>query len=505
MRVLLDTNIIVHREGHRATNSDVGHLFHWLDRLGFEKCVHQHTINELNKFQNKQLNESMSVKVNSYSTLKTTAPMHDDIREVCSSLDNNENDLIDSELLNEVYQGRVDYLITEDRKMHRKAASLGIKHKIYTIDSFLEKTVAENPEQPDYKVLAVRKEYFGNIDLADPFFQSFKEDYGEFADWFNKKSDNIAYICFSETGRVLAFLYLKVEDAKEAYNDISPPFNPAKRLKVGTFKVSMNGFKLGERFLKIIFDNALLYSVDEIYLTIFNKTPEQNRLSLMMEDWGFKRYGKKNTPNGEELVYVRAFNIYNPDNPPRFNFPFIDSNADKYICPIHPAYHTELFPDSILNNESPSDYVDNKPTRNALAKVYISRSIERNLKRGDIIVFYRTASGGSGHYTSVATTLAVVERVVDNFVQFDDFKNACRKRTVFTDDELLEHWDYNKRNRPFVVNFLYTYSLPRRPNLKTLKDENIIREAPRGFERMSDQAFLELMRISDADQSIIID
>jgi len=29
----------------------------------------------------------------------------------------------------------------------------------------------------------------------------------------------------------------------------------------------MNGFKLGERFLKIVFDNALQQKVDEIYVT----------------------------------------------------------------------------------------------------------------------------------------------------------------------------------------------------------------------------------------------
>jgi len=33
----------------------------------------------------------------------------------------------------------------------------------------------------------------------------------------------------------------------------------------------LNGFRLGERFLKIIFDNALKQKVEEIYVTIFEK------------------------------------------------------------------------------------------------------------------------------------------------------------------------------------------------------------------------------------------
>ena len=59
-------------------------------------------------------------------------------------------------------------------------------------------------------------------------------------------------------------------------------------------------------------------------------------------------------------------------------------------------------------------------------------------------------------------------------------------------------------NRPFVVKFLYTYSLPKRPNLATLKEAKIIYEAPRGFEEISDAAFSKLIEISNADNHLII-
>lgn len=504
MRALLDTNIIIHRESHKVSNEDIGHLFNWLDKLKIEKCIHPQTQYELSKFKNEQMVNTMNIKLDSYNCLKTIAPMHHIVGNVCQQLDNNPNDIIDSELINEVYQGRVDFLITEDRKMHRKASELCIKDKVFTIDSFLEKAIAENPQQPDYSVLSVRKEYFGNINLSDTFFDSFKKDYAEFEQWFNKKSDNFAYVCRSETNSILAFLYLKIEDEGESYPDIKPYLAPNRRLKVGTFKVSLNGYKLGERFLKIIFDNAILFQTNEIYLTIFNNTVDQERLSLLMEDWGFYEHGVKSTPNGDEFVYVRNFLNINFQAPPKQNYPFLNGRCRKFLCPIYPQYHTELLPDSILNNETPADFVDNKPSRNALAKVYISRSIERNLRAGDIIIFYRTADGGPGYYTSVVTTLAVVENVVDNFTNFEEFKKACRKRSIFTDDDLLKHWDYNKRSRPFIINFLYAYSLPVRPNLKALKENNVIENAPRGFEEISDEAFKTILRISNANQSTII-
>ncbi len=80
-------------------------------------------------------------------------------------------------------------------------------------------------------------------------------------------------------------MYLKTEGSDENYSDIDPMFSKKKRLKVGTFKVVSNGVRLGERFLKIIFDNAILNQVEEIYVTIFGRTEEQQRLIGLMEDW----------------------------------------------------------------------------------------------------------------------------------------------------------------------------------------------------------------------------
>ena len=62
---------------------------------------------------------------------------------------------------------------------------------------------------------------------------------------------------------------MKTENENENYSNIFPAFQPKKRLKVGTFKVESTGFRLGERFIKIIFDNAIVRNVEEIYVTLF--------------------------------------------------------------------------------------------------------------------------------------------------------------------------------------------------------------------------------------------
>lgn len=510
MKALLDTNIIIHREASRILNVDIGVLFRWLDKGKYTKCVHPITIQEIEKNANKETANTLSIKLESYEILKSITPLRPEVIAISQQVDVNENDKNDTILLNEIYCDRIDFLITEDKKIHKKAELLGIADRVFKIDSFLEKVVSENPGLVDYKVLSVTKKMFGEINIGDSFFDSFKEDYKGFEKWFVKKSDDIAYVTINR-GNILSFLYLKVEEKGEDYSDIMPVFRPKKRLKIGTFKVISNGVRLGERFMKIIFDNAIQYKVEEIYVTIFDKREEQKRLISLLEDWGFIRHGEKYTENGTELVYVRDFKpAFNRDNP-KLTFPYLSKNSNIFMIPIYPEYHTELLPDSILTTESPFDFVENEPHRNAISKVYICRSIEKNIKKGDIIVFYRTAaSGRSAYYSSVITTIAIAEGRITDILDGNDFILKCRKRSIFSDEGLKKYWNWNPRYRPFIINFLYTHSFPtgKRINRQRLLDLGILTGAEneiRGLKRISREQFELILKETETNESIIVD
>jgi hypothetical protein len=232
----------------------------------------------------------------------------------------------------------------------------------------------------------------------------------------------------------------------------------------------------------------------------------KKRLISLLQQWGFTYHGIKHAQGGDELIYVRDFSPKVDLNSPNLTFPYFSRHTRKFVVPIYPEYHTELLPDSILRTESPIDFIESRPNRNAINKVYISRSLERNLQSGDIIIFYRTKTQeGSAYYTSVTTTVGIVQKVVNNIPNLETFINLCKKRSVFSDSELAKHWNFNPKYRPFVVDFLYVLSFPKRLNLKSLKELNIIQEAPRGFEELNDQAFQTLMENSDADQRLIVD
>lgn len=507
MKALLDTNIIIHRETSNPRDLSIGTLFKWLDKAKYEKCVHPITVEELNRNSNGNTVSSFNVKIQSYTILQTIAPLHKNVEKISSENDSSHNDINDTRLLNEVYQDRVDILISEDKKIHQKAKLLGIEDRVFTIDSFLEKVVSEHPELIDYKVLAVKQELFGNIKLDDPFFDSLKEDYPDFEKWFNKKSEEKAYMTYNN-GRVLSFLYLKVEGPEENYGDITPVFPRKKRLKVGTFKVVSNGVRLGERFIKIIFDNAIANKVDEIYVTIFERTEEQIRLISLLEEWGFYKFGQKGT--GGEFVFVRDFTKKVDLLNPKKTYPFISTTTRIFLIPIYPKYHTELLPDSFLKTESPESFIENEPHRNAISKIYISRSIQRDIVCGDILIFYRTApSGKPAYYNSVITTIAIVEEKIDEIKNEEDFLVKARKRSIFTDEYLKEFWNYNPKYRPFLIRFMsvYSFEIGSRLNRKQLLDMNIIsgeENELRGLKEISREQFCVILKEARVNDSFIV-
>jgi len=354
----------------------------------------------------------------------------------------------------------------------------------------------------NYKVLALKKIDFRQVDINDKFFDSFREDYQEFNDWFKKKENEIAYVCYDN--KVLsAFLYIKIEEKSENYHQIQPVFEKKKRLKIGTLKVTNNGLKIGERFLKIIFDNALQHKVEELYVTVFDKRPEQLFLINTLLEWGFEYYGTKSTINGEEKVYTRSFGKNLPVNIeyPKLTYPFFSRDTNRYIIKIEHQYHTELFPDSITTREQPKHYTDNEPHRNRISKVYISHSKDRNLKSGDIVVIYRIGELDPKKYHSTVTTICIVENIIDNIQSFEDFFAICNKRTVISKKDLKDNfWDKYPNYRPFVINFLYAHSFPTpKPTLDDLNKLGIIpdiKNMSRGFIKLTKEQLNTLIRFA---------
>jgi hypothetical protein len=341
---------------------------------------------------------------------------------------------------------------------------------------------------------------FAEIDLNDPFFDSLKQDYSEFSQWFVKKANDYAYAFQGDSGALDGFLYLKVEE--DAVDDVEPPLPPAKRVKVGTFKINPHGTRLGERFLKKIFDHAVTKSVAEIYVTVFEK---HEALVALFNRYGFVYCSTKTTPNGVELVFVKSMNDEGNDVLGRYPLVKIASNS-IYLLSLYPEWHTRLLPDSILQNEDASIVQDISHT-NSIHKVYLAamRGMEA-LKKGDVILIYRTSDGaGPAHYRSVATSVCVIEEYcnINSFSSRKDFVSYCSPYSVFKEDELEQFW--LRKKYPHVLRFTYNIALPKRITRGRMIEEMGFNASDYwGFMKLSEEQFYATLKAGEINEGLIV-
>lgn len=315
----------------------------------------------------------------------------------------------------------------------------------------------------------IQAEHFSKISLEDPFFSSLKADYAGFEKWFHSKGskpDSFAYTFRNaETGGLDGFLYLKDEHGE--VEDVHPPLHPARRLKIGTFKVNPHGTRLGERFMKRAFDLAISKKVDSLYVTVFAK---HAALVDLFVRYGFSLVAKKPGANGEELVLERNLRMVIGDVV--LDYPRIPIREGRhFVLSLYPMWHSRLLPDSLLNTESPNILEDVSHT-NSIHKIYLTamQGIDQ-LRRGDTLLIYRTASGGAAYYTSVITSLCVVEEVVhiSRFKTEAEFLEYCAPYSVFSKAELIDF--FKRKTYPWIIRFTYNLALKKRLNRKVLLEE----------------------------------
>ena len=487
--VLLDTNIIVRRESFNNTSPEISKLFNYFTKKKIRTFVHRKSKSELEKYANPNYKKSIQDKLNAYEIFPNYIVRLDNkFNEVMMHFSKDENGEVDNALLAEVYCGNVAVLLTDDRLMLLKAEELYIRDKVLSSAELLEKYKELDPKNIKYDILNVTLKSFAEVDLEDPFFDTLKEDYNfgnnEFVDWYKRKSDdNAQAYTFYDAGILKGFLYLKVEDG-ETYTDIKPEMPKRRRLKVGTFKIIRTGFRLGERFFKIIFDNALLLNVDEIYVTLFeHKRKEVAKLKDDFERWGFTKFGYN--AKGEAILIKEMANPLFGDNPRQY-FPAFKSSSKKFYLPILPEYHSRLFPDSHLQNENMSFLKANHAYQYALEKIYLTASNAYGVKPGDVVPIYRMGDSLFKRYSSAITGVAIVQEVIKTKT-VEECIDLCSNRSIFSEKEIRDF--YGKYST--VVKLLYRDSFDHKILLDYLWQKGILEEksGPRPFQTLSADYF----------------
>lgn len=498
MKILLDTNIVVYRESDNSIKERIGELFKTIDNdVQMQKYINLIIKAEITQNHQGKQREILLNRLNSYNMLQfTSKTICPEIASKFKEEDKNTNDKIDSLILSDVYTGKVDLLITEDKKIKLKAVALGITDKVQSIDEFLFKNKID--KKVNHNILNINNVKVGQLDINDTFFDGLKNSYPGFEKWLRSKENEDAY-CYFENNKLLAMLMLKNEEIGEDYSDISPTMKNNRKLKVSTFKVDIKKKKIGERFIKIIFDQAIYSNVNEIYVTIFDDTDEKKALISYFERFGFSYHGKK---KGRELVYVRSMNKNYIKTDPLKTYPYIDRSNDSYIVAILPEYHIYLLPDSKLSKESYRNI--HMPVEYAIKKYYISATgFKQKPNIGDNLIFYRMKEGFiPAKYSSVLTTIGIVTDIYTP-TNIDDLVNKVKGKTVYTEEAIRNY--YNSRiNITYVIEFAYITTLENKINLNDCLENSILFDYPRGVKKITKEQFDKILEIGNVDNSIII-
>jgi predicted nucleic acid-binding protein len=492
LRVLIDTNVVIGRESNMVVPPSLQELLKTLGSLKAEVLVHPESIREIQKDSNLERKKIALSKVCTYALLDSSPnPEGDNTFSQVVGFAGNPHDRVDNLLLYSVFRNAVDYLISEDREVQRKAQRLNLADRVFSCEDasgcFKKMLPSDKVERPP----ALKWESLHTLNLNDPFFDSLEAEYPSFETWFTEKSreGRKGWVHF-ENSHVSALLIPKIENAPVPSN---PPLPPSKRLKICTFKVERAGLKIGELFIKLAVKYCVKNNIGEMYLTHYTK--EDDNLAGLLSEYGFLKHAKL----GSEDLYLKRLL---PDDeakslPPaevgrRYYPTFYDGvMTRKFVVPIRPQYHDRLFTDyserQTLMDEHLGEFI---VEGNTISKAYLSHSALERISEGDILLFYRSQDWKK------LTTVGVLEDV--HFRLRDPFKilEKVKNRTVYSFKELQEM----TKKPTLVLLFRWHFYLPKPLNIQKLRQIKALSTAPQTITKISHNAYLKIKKESGLDE-----
>src|SRR5215211_5757620 len=186
MKFLIDMNIVIPleptgRADLHANTATATALAQLAMAGGHQLYVHPAIGEDMARDKNSERRELREALLAKYPRLDHP-PASTNVDRVLGTPKRDSHDYVDHQLLAALYANAVDYLVTEDNDMMRKAKRLGIEQRVFTIaaaTSLLRSLFDVSPPPPP----AVTEARAYTLDASDPIFASFRVDYPGFDDW----------------------------------------------------------------------------------------------------------------------------------------------------------------------------------------------------------------------------------------------------------------------------------------------------------------------------------
>ncbi|MFM0047369.1 PIN domain-containing protein [Paraburkholderia sediminicola] len=442
LRILLDTNILIPLQDSLAVlRPNLAHVMEMCN--GRHQLVyHPASLRDIARDRDEARRDRTLTRLRQYGELAEGPPCPWNVPGL------SENDECDNTILYALERDAAHVLMTEDRGLHAKAIARGLGSRVYfiqTIEDWLSRlhdpATVELPDILDVELNELTPQ------LGDPFFDSLRDGYAGFDDWYRAKARDgrRAWIYRHPPAHDLSAICIYDVQTDEIVTNDGQRL-AGRALKLCTFKVGelVRGRKIGELFLKMAFRYATANACEHVFIDVReDENPDQSHPELitLLKDFGFSVVGSHNG----DRVYVKR----HPAEPPiadleagdRFDYtrcfyPHFRADLDiqKFIIPIKPRYHRVLFPDH-PRNEGQRPRGHGEHVGNAIKLAYLSHSPSNRIRRGDVVLFYR------GYDLKAVTTLVVVEHF-ETLSDPNDIARLVSRRTVYTDDEIDEMADH---------------------------------------------------------------
>lgn len=487
-KLLIDTNIFIGLEDSQKLSPDLAELVRKSSEFGVKIFVHEDAIEDILRDKNDSRREISLSKIKRFPKLEgISLPDKASLQKEFGSI-KRVNDEVDVALLWALKINSVDFLVTQDTGIHTRANRAGLAKRVFTLDdaiSWLRQTL----EPKEVKLPLIEEKKAHEIDISDEIFDSLREGYEDFDDWWRNKCVPEHRVCWiaSLDGEIAGLVVRKQERWEEANTNHAGP----KILKVCTFKVKpkFRGEKLGEQLLKQTLWYAQRNNYDLVYLTTF---PEQTFLVEMIEYYGFshtqtREEGERvyeKTLSQEKLKFDSDDDVFDVirTSYPRFGL----AAARKVLCvPIQDQFHQKLFPEIAAHSPLPlfrePILLASKGSRspgNTIRKVYLCRAKIRSLSGGDILLFYQSQSEPMIGSQAV-TTVGVVEKVSETN-SYEEVVRLTAKRSVYSANELSMLIKQSKEPLK-VIDFLLVGHLETPLPLKQLKAAGMLKAHPQSI------------------------
>lgn len=428
MKLLLDTNIVIPLEPTSNDNVESGtraaaKLVRAAGTTHAQLYLHPAQEADFANDSDSMRLALRRVLTSKYLQLQFPPSLSDELRKVIGFALPGSNDEVDDLLLAAVFGNAVHYLVSEDAGIHKKAHKLGIQDRVLIVHDAIAILEALF-EKPATSFPAVTSLPLHALDLRDPIWNSFREDYPDFDKWLARArlDHRPAWIIHGPKGYA-GVAIVKPEDTDR--------IAAGRVAKLCSLKVEDEHFgqRYGELLLKAVFSYVFGNDYDWVYVTVFER---HTSLINLLSDFGFAviegltdlgelRMTKplKLGSSAQNLKGI-AFNI-------RYGPHCVDIEQTRLIVPIQPQFHKLLFPefeDQALLMEG------EHPFGNSIRKAYLSHAPIKSVKAGDVIAFYR-----SGDLQAV-TCIGVVERAFRS-QDPEQIALAVAKRTVYTFEQIV--------------------------------------------------------------------